>query len=108
AAVDSAGQVIPWLQDFTLGPPRYEAPEVRAQIQATYDAGGSDWILWNPGSRYTEAALRPTDGWAEEPLVRIGSRVVPVSERFEALEAVGDSVEKASAAPDSTPATSGN
>ena len=108
AEVDSAGQVIPWLQDFTLGPPRYEAPEVRAQIQATYDAGGADWILWNPGSRYTEAALRPIEGWAEEPLVRIGSRIVPVSERHEALEAVADSVKKASTVPDSTPATSGN
>jgi hypothetical protein len=38
-AVDGATRVIPWLQDFTLGPPRYGAPEVRAQIQATYDTG---------------------------------------------------------------------
>lgn len=97
--VDSAeavsGEIVPWLQDFTLGSPRYEGPEVRAQIQATYDAGASDWILWNPGSSYTEEALQPAGGWEEEPLVRIGTRIVPVSERFEALEVVADSVERA-------------
>lgn len=103
ADIDSAGQVIPWLQDFTLGSPRYEGPEVRAQIQATYDAGASDWILWNPGSRYTEAALRPAEGWAEEPLVRVGGRVVPVSDRFEVLEAAPDSAPtESSVVPDST------
>jgi hypothetical protein len=32
---------------------------VRAQIQAGYDNGVHDWMLWNPGSRYTLAALRP-------------------------------------------------
>jgi len=102
AEVDSAGTTIPWLQDFTLGPPRYEAPEVRAQIEATYDAGAADWILWNPGSSYTEGALRPVGGWREPPLVRIGSRVVPVDERFDALEIVADSVERASQRPNST------
>ncbi len=106
--VDSAGEVagdiVPWLQDFTLGSPRYEAPEVRAQIQATYDAGASDWILWNPGSSYTEDALRPIEGWADEPRVRIGTRVVPVSERFEALELVADSVGRATVVADSAPA----
>jgi len=101
AAVDSAGATIPWLQDFTLGAPRYEAPEVRAQIEATYDAGASDWILWNPGSSYTEGALRPAAGWEVEPRVRIGSRIVPVSERFTALEAVADSVERADQVADS-------
>lgn len=95
AEVDSAGATIPWLQDFTLGSPRYEAPEVRAQIEATHDAGAKDWILWNPGSSYTEGALRPAEGWAEEPLVRIGSRIVPVSERFQAMEIVADSVQQA-------------
>lgn len=88
AAVDGAGTTRPWLQDFTLGQPRYGAPEVRAQIQATYDVGIHEWILWNPGSRYTEEALEPTDGWDTEPLIRVAGQVVPVSRRMALLDSV--------------------
>jgi hypothetical protein len=84
-AVAGAGRVRPYLQDFSLGPPAYGAPEVRAQIQATYDAGIEEWVLWNAGSRYTEAALRPDDGWKEEPRIRLADRVVPMSRRFDLL-----------------------
>jgi hypothetical protein len=87
AEVEGAGLTRPWLQDFTLGDPPYDAPEVRAQIQATYDAGIQEWILWNPGSRYTESALMPEGGlpsWID-PVMRVGGKVVPVSERFEVL-----------------------
>ena len=83
AVIAGAGATRPWLQDFDLGPPRYDAPEVRAQIQATYDVGIGEWILWNPGSRYTEEALEPANGFAEEPLVRVANEIVPVSRRFE-------------------------
>ena len=83
AEVPEAGATRPWLQDFTLGPPRYGAPEVRAQIQATYDVGIDEWILWNPGSRYTEDALEPIGGFAVEPLMRIANEIVPVSRRYE-------------------------
>jgi len=85
--VEGAGATRPWLQDFTLGDPGYGAPEVRAQIQAAYDAGIQEWILWNPGSRYTEAALIPARGlpsWLE-PVMRVGGEVVAVSERFSVL-----------------------
>ena len=78
-----AGATRPWLQDFTLGEPRYGAAEVRAQIQATYDVGIDEWILWNPGSRYTEEALEPLGGFADEPLVRIANELIPVSRRYE-------------------------
>jgi len=57
-------EIRPWLQDFTLGSPPYGAKEVRAQIRATYDAGLSEWILWDPANTYTVAALDP--GLAEE------------------------------------------
>jgi len=63
AAIEGPARIIPWLQDFTLGAPRYEGPQVRAQIQATYDAGIQEWILWNASGRYTEAALEPVGGW---------------------------------------------
>jgi hypothetical protein len=51
--------IVPWYQDFTLGKPPYGAKEIRAQIQAGYDNGIMSWILWNPGSSYTESALEP-------------------------------------------------
>jgi hypothetical protein len=58
AGIAAAGKLVPWYQDFTLGPPHYGATHVRAQMQAGYDNGIKSWMLWNPGSRYTEAALR--------------------------------------------------
>lgn len=48
----------PWLQDFSMGYP-YGPREVRAEIQATYDAGYKQWLLWNAANDYTEAALEP-------------------------------------------------
>jgi hypothetical protein len=58
AGVAGAAKVVPWYQDFTLGPPRYHAEHVRAQIRAGYDNGVMSWMLWNPGSRYNLDALR--------------------------------------------------
>lgn len=86
--VEGAGLIRPWLQDFTLGPPSYGAPEVRAQILATHDVGIQEWILWNPGSRYTEEALEPAHARNEgfDPLIRLGGRLVPASRRHEILE----------------------
>jgi hypothetical protein len=89
-AVEGAGAVIPWLQDFTLGAPSYGPAEVRAQILATYDAGIEEWILWNASSRYTEEALEPTGGWLAglEPPIRFGGRIVPAATRLiESVEA---------------------
>lgn len=100
-AVEGAGAVIPWLQDFTLGDPDYGAPEVRAQIQAVHDAGVDDWILWNSGSNYTEAALEPVGGFHAEPEIRVAGVVVPVSDRHEALAAPGP--EEVPAVPDPGP-----
>jgi len=59
AAIENAAKIVPWYQDFTLGPPRYGAEHIRAQISAGTDNGIPDWILWNPRSRYTVDALRP-------------------------------------------------
>lgn len=58
-------QVRPWLQDFTAtwvkGHINYGADEIRAQIQAVYDAGYEEWILWNASNRYTEEGLLKED-----------------------------------------------
>jgi hypothetical protein len=59
ANIPNAAKIVPWYQDFTLGPPHYYAEHVRAQKKAGYDNGFQSWILWNPGSRYTESALDP-------------------------------------------------
>ena len=57
SGVPGAAAIRPWLQDFTLGPPRYGPYHVRAQIDAAYEAGVHEWVLWNPGSNYTVDAL---------------------------------------------------
>ena len=58
---DIRAQVRPWLQDFTAtwvkGHITYEADEIRDQIQAVYDAGYEEWILWNASNQYTEDGL---------------------------------------------------
>jgi hypothetical protein len=58
-SIPNAASIIPWYQDFTLGPPRYGAAQIRAQKKAGYDNGFQSWILWNPSSNYTIAALEP-------------------------------------------------
>lgn len=58
----------PWLQDFSAPwlkkqfgssyPYKpYGAEQIKAQKQATYDAGLSQWILWNASNKYTEEGL---------------------------------------------------
>ncbi len=53
-------KIRPWLQDFDYGG-NYDVAEVRAQIQATYDAGLNSWMLWAPSNRYTKGALEPAE-----------------------------------------------
>ncbi len=45
-----------WIQDFDYGGD-YDAADVRAQIQASYDAGVMSWMMWAPSNIYTRAAL---------------------------------------------------
>lgn len=50
------GVIRPWLQCFTAtwvpGHITYGGNELQLQIQAVYDAGYDEWILWNSASRY--------------------------------------------------------
>lgn len=50
-------QLRPWIQDFDYGGD-YDIAEVKTQIQATYDAGLSSWMLWDPSNKYTVGALK--------------------------------------------------
>lgn len=47
-----------WIQDFDYGGD-YDAADVRAQIQASYDAGVDSWMIWAPSNIYTRGALNP-------------------------------------------------
>jgi len=57
-ATSTPSKMRPWLQDFDLGA-TYDAPQIRAQIQATYDVGLNSWMLWSAANKYTENALLP-------------------------------------------------
>lgn len=52
-------KIRPWLQAFTLGPPRYGREEIRAQIEATEKHGINTWLLWNPGVHYKAENIVP-------------------------------------------------
>ena len=66
--------VRPWLQDFTASYLKhyisYGPDEIRAQIQAVYDAGYDEWILWSASNRYTWEGLLSREA-AKEEEVRI-------------------------------------
>lgn len=46
-----------WIQDFDYGGD-YDAADVRAEIQASYDAGVDSWMVWAPSNIYTRAAFK--------------------------------------------------
>jgi hypothetical protein len=50
--ITGATRVRPWIQAFTLGPPKYGAAEIEAQKRAVYDSGFDGWVMWSPGSQY--------------------------------------------------------
>ena len=62
--IPGAATIRPWIQAFSLGRPDYTPEYVRAQIDAVYDAGLTEWILWNPASRYSAEPLVTADGRA--------------------------------------------
>ena len=60
---EHCAKVRPWLQDFTAtwvtNHITYGVEEVRAQMEAVYDAGYDGWLLWNSRNHYT------TDAWLD-------------------------------------------
>ena len=57
----TTGTVRPWLQAFTASYLKtyipYGPEQIRQQIQAVYDAGCEEWILWNASVRYDSGGL---------------------------------------------------
>lgn len=72
AKKDGAPQAVvrPWLQDFTASylPEfiEYGDEQVRQQIQAVYDAGYDEWILWDAGVSYDYGGLLTPEEAKEE------------------------------------------
>ncbi len=59
-ASSTPDKIRPWLQAFNLGA-TYTPAMVQAQIQATYDAGLTSWMLWHAGSVYNKEGLVPNE-----------------------------------------------
>ncbi len=49
-----------WIQDFDYGGD-YDAADVRAQIQASYDAGVMSWMVWAPSNIYTRGGFNTVE-----------------------------------------------
>ncbi len=74
--------VRPWLQDFTASwlanyiP--YGGPEVRAQIQAVYDSGYDEWLLWDAACTYDWSGLMtPEEAAREEQRIEQSRALLP-------------------------------
>ncbi len=70
--------VRPWLQDFTASYLdtyiEYGDEQVRQQIQAVYDVGYDEWILWDAGVSYHYGGLLNPEAAAQEEAQIAGER----------------------------------
>jgi hypothetical protein len=55
AASSTSTKIRPWLQGFDLGA-IYTPNMLKAEMQATADAGLNSWLVWNAGSVYKQYA----------------------------------------------------
>ena len=82
--------VRPWLQDFTASYLEHYIPygdaEVRAQIQAVYDAGYDEWILWSAANRYHYGGLLTPEAAAAEETAIAESRAALEAESISETE----------------------
>jgi len=58
ALIGRRAMLIPWLEDFSLGPGRRPASEVQAQIDAARRYHAKGFLLWNPEGVYTAEVLK--------------------------------------------------
>ena len=109
SAKEDAPQAVvrPWLQDFTASYLehyiKYGDEQVRQQIQAVYDAGYDQWILWDAGVSYHYGGLL-TPEEAEEEDQRISqSRAALETERDAAENVPAETVPAENAPPETVP-----
>lgn len=98
--------VRPWLQDFTASYLdhyiRYGDEQVRAQIQAVYDAGYDEWILWNASCNYHFGAMLSKEDGEAEALARAEARERAAEEAARAAEESSRAMEEAAEAEESS------
>ncbi len=75
-------KVRPWLQDFTASwlanHISYGGEQVREQIQATYDAGYDEWLLWDASCKYEwDGLLTPEAAEAEAARIAESRAALP-------------------------------
>lgn len=75
-------QVRPWLQDFTAAwlanHIEYGPEQIRQQIQATYDSGYDEWMLWDASCRYCwDGLLTPEEAEAETKRIEESRAALP-------------------------------
>jgi len=96
AEVSQEGKVAivrPWLQAFTatwLGAGNYRqygAEEIRQEIQAVYDAGYDEWILWSPSVTYDyDGFLSKEEAEIERVYIEESRAAIPEEEVQEEVE----------------------
>lgn len=94
--------VRPWLQDFTASwlanHISYGGAEVRAQIQAVYDCGYDEWLLWDASCKYEwDGLLTPEAAKAERQRIEESRAALPETTFAEGTSAAS------SAAPSAAP-----
>ncbi len=57
-AIHATTEIRPYIQAFTLGPPRYTPDMVREQIRAAEELGIEGWVMWNARSDYNREYFR--------------------------------------------------
>ncbi len=92
AGGEPIAEVRPWLQDFTASwLPEYReygAEEIREQIQAVYDAGYDEWMLWDASCKYAWEGLRsPEEAEAESLGIAESRAALPETTWAEETEA---------------------
>ena len=87
-------KVRPWLQDFTASYLdhyiHYGDEEIRQQIQAVYDAGYDEWMLWSAACRYHWGGLKSAKEAKEEKARESGVVVQDVGKAKDSTEETED------------------
>jgi hypothetical protein len=59
--IETPAGIRPWIQDFTApwvkGHIKYTDKQVEDQIRALEENGVKEYLLWNAGNKYSEAAV---------------------------------------------------
>ena len=54
---ETYADVRPWLQAFDYNRVTYDGAMIQEEVNATYDAGYTTWLLWNANGTYVDGAF---------------------------------------------------